>query len=186
MDKRASILNSALKLFSKIGVHDTPMSQIADKAKIGVGTIYRYFPSKEILINSLYEEIHSRMIPFLRKDFSEKAAVKDNYTGYFTNLIYYLVQHTVELSFISQYESHPRKLPGRQNKIDNSSQSDYSVIFKRASDEKLLKDLPFGMFGAIIMSMAVSIADFYIKSGIDPDADALDMGARALWDAIKK
>jgi AcrR family transcriptional regulator len=185
LDKKTAILNAALKLFSEIGVHDTPMSAIAGEARTGVGTIYRYFKSKEILINSLFSEIHSRMIPYLRKDFSEKDSINENYNRYFVNLISYLIKHPVELSFISQYSSHPRDSSERQGKNDDF-ETDYAMIFKKAAGEGLLKNLQFEILGDMIMCMAVSIAKFYIKSGIEPDSRAVNVGAKAIWDAIKK
>ncbi|MDR1867263.1 MAG: TetR/AcrR family transcriptional regulator, partial [Treponema sp.] len=44
--KRDDLLNAALKLIAGQGFHAAPMSQIAEEANIGVGTIYRYFKNK--------------------------------------------------------------------------------------------------------------------------------------------
>jgi AcrR family transcriptional regulator len=48
--KKEALLNAALKLIACQGFHAAPMSQIAEEAHIGVGTIYRYFKNKEELI----------------------------------------------------------------------------------------------------------------------------------------
>jgi AcrR family transcriptional regulator len=42
-DKREAILGAALELFAERGFHGTAVPQIADKAGVGAGTIYRYF-----------------------------------------------------------------------------------------------------------------------------------------------
>ena len=57
MNKRASIQLAALKLLAVNGLHATPMSAIAKEAGTGMGTIYNYFPNKEVLINSLYVSV---------------------------------------------------------------------------------------------------------------------------------
>jgi len=50
--RRKRILAAATKLFQDRGYADTTINAIADKADVGVGTIYNYFSSKnEILLN---------------------------------------------------------------------------------------------------------------------------------------
>src|SRR5690606_27876447 len=53
-DKREAILHAALELFVERGFWGTAVPEIAEKAGVGAGTIYRYFESKEALVNALY------------------------------------------------------------------------------------------------------------------------------------
>lgn len=55
-DKRQAILDAALKVFAAGGVNGVPMPVLAEQAKVGTGTIYRYFSSKEVLVNELFRE----------------------------------------------------------------------------------------------------------------------------------
>lgn len=55
-DKRAAILRAALKVFAEGGVNGIPMPVLARQANVGTGTIYRYFESKELLVNELFRE----------------------------------------------------------------------------------------------------------------------------------
>ena len=48
------LIRAALELFSSRGYHDTTTAQIAKKAGVAEGTIYRHFPSKQQLPNELY------------------------------------------------------------------------------------------------------------------------------------
>jgi AcrR family transcriptional regulator len=48
------LIRAALELFSNRGYHDTTTAQIAKKAGVAEGTIYRHFPSKQQLLNELY------------------------------------------------------------------------------------------------------------------------------------
>lgn len=48
------LIRSALELFSTRGYHDTTTAQIARKAGVAEGTIYRHFASKQQLLNELY------------------------------------------------------------------------------------------------------------------------------------
>jgi AcrR family transcriptional regulator len=53
-EKREAILAAALRLIARFGLHNTPVSAVAREARVAVGTVYLYFPSKEAMINALY------------------------------------------------------------------------------------------------------------------------------------
>lgn len=64
MDKRKSILESAVELFAEHGYNHTSMQQIAESVGISKGSLYSFFQSKEDLIISIYE--HYQQLVFER------------------------------------------------------------------------------------------------------------------------
>ncbi len=54
-DIKEIILSAALEIFSKKGYHEATIDEIARRAGVAKGSIYRYFPSKEDLFKSLLE-----------------------------------------------------------------------------------------------------------------------------------
>jgi AcrR family transcriptional regulator len=55
-DKHGAILDAALEVFAEHGVDGVAVPEIAARARVATGTIYRYFPSKEALVNELYRK----------------------------------------------------------------------------------------------------------------------------------
>ncbi len=53
-DRRTAVLQAALEVFAEQGFNGTPVPPIADRAGVGVGTIYRYFADKEALVNEVF------------------------------------------------------------------------------------------------------------------------------------
>ena len=51
---RDRLVRAALELFTTQGYHDTTTPQIARRAGVAEGTIYRHFQSKEHLLNEIY------------------------------------------------------------------------------------------------------------------------------------
>src|SRR5690348_9289181 len=47
--KHARILQAAVELFTERDFHQVLMDDVADRAGVGKGTVYRYFPTKEEL-----------------------------------------------------------------------------------------------------------------------------------------
>lgn len=52
--KRKAILEAALRLFAERGVAGTPTAAISKAAGVAEGTLFRYFKTKDELINELY------------------------------------------------------------------------------------------------------------------------------------
>ncbi|MBN2008906.1 TetR/AcrR family transcriptional regulator [candidate division KSB1 bacterium] len=53
-EKRQAILIAAMKVFAQKGIANTKMTDIADAAGIGKGTIYEYFRNKEEIFQASY------------------------------------------------------------------------------------------------------------------------------------
>src|SRR3712207_5440460 len=56
-DKRAALLDAALRLIARSGLHAVPTSAVAREAGVAHGTLFLYFPTKEALLNALYLEL---------------------------------------------------------------------------------------------------------------------------------
>src|SRR5919199_2827995 len=57
---REAVIAAAKKLFADQGV-DAQMPDVAKAAKVGVGTVYRHFPTKDDLISGLVAERFERL-----------------------------------------------------------------------------------------------------------------------------
>lgn len=184
-DKKAAALRATLELISEQGFHGTPMSQIAVRANIGVGTIYRYFPSKEDLINSLYIDIKTRLAQSVFKNFSETMPVRESYLLFLRSFVNYFIENPMEFLFIEQYSNSPMITDATRQ--EGLRMFDQSInLFNRAREENLLKDLPTEMLKAIINGSTMSLIKLYIFSEIKPDDATLNAGLKAIWDAIQR
>src|ERR1700761_227559 len=52
--KMSSILDAAMEVFAKSGV-DAPVREIAERAGVGLGTVYRHFPQRSDLIVAVFK-----------------------------------------------------------------------------------------------------------------------------------
>ncbi|WP_410511307.1 TetR/AcrR family transcriptional regulator [Paenibacillus sp. BR2-3] len=60
-DKKTYIFNCGKELFSAKGFKDTNVSDITEKAGIGVGTFYNYYSSKDKLFMEIYLEENAKL-----------------------------------------------------------------------------------------------------------------------------
>lgn len=78
-ETEARILKSAEKLFSEQGFDQTTIASIAEAADVGTGTVYNYYPSKEIL---LIAALKARLLVTAPDLFHEPGAPKSDKIGY--------------------------------------------------------------------------------------------------------
>ncbi|MDO7888230.1 TetR/AcrR family transcriptional regulator [Hymenobacter cheonanensis] len=70
-DRTTKILDTALWRFALQGVHATKTAEIARLAGVGVGTLFRTFPSKEALLQASYEHALQQLTAPLQADEGE-------------------------------------------------------------------------------------------------------------------
>lgn len=68
------MLDAALFLFSEKGYHNVSMQEIAEKAEFAVGTIYKFFPSKA----DLYQTIVLQQLDAFDEAFAQATDATDN------------------------------------------------------------------------------------------------------------
>lgn len=90
-DKQEQIMKASLDLFIERGFDGTTMPMISKRANVGAGTIYRYFDSKEALVNILYQRSLSA---FIEKMNTNSPDPKESIQAYFKHVFYCLVLFT--------------------------------------------------------------------------------------------
>jgi AcrR family transcriptional regulator len=184
-DKKAAALQATLELLSERGLEATPMSQIAQRANIGVGTIYRYFDDKEDLINALYVQVKNRVNHYVLQDYSDVQAVKDGFLRCLKNYFDYYLANPAELLFLGQYENSPLLTAATREENSRLSEPAYRII-RRAREEGLIKDLPDEIIGALFSGALSAMAKMCLSSGRECSDTELNAALEAIWDMLKR
>jgi len=90
--KKESIAQAAIQLINEIGLAETSMSKIAQKAGVSAATIYVYFENKNDMIKELFLTVKQDMQQKIFYDIQDSMPTKmafelllKNYMGYFLN-----------------------------------------------------------------------------------------------------
>ena len=97
--KRRAILDAALTLFDQRGFYGTSVPVIATQARVGAGTVYRNFASKEELVNVLYREAKTRLIAFLLEGFPGEGSTRQQFSHLWWRLVAFAREHGASLAF---------------------------------------------------------------------------------------
>lgn len=151
-------LNDASKAcLGKFGVKKTSVAQIAEIAGISKGAFYLFYPSKEILFFSVFEEYQSNII---EETTNKLSRIQNINRQELSGLIYELFQK-VRQSFImniiqnQEFEYLIRKLP--EEVINNHHSFDDKLAKSMFSHLKLKKNIEFVTIAASLRAIFMSM-----------------------------
>lgn len=100
---RAHLVETAVALFSRQGIENTTVEQIALEAGTGKGTVYNYFATKEDLIVAFMADLELRSQPGLKRFAESKLSLSHILSGFAWHLLKTKSQHrTFVRSFLAR------------------------------------------------------------------------------------
>jgi AcrR family transcriptional regulator len=104
---REKVLAAARAVFAEEGV-DAQMDDVARRADVGVGTVYRHFPTKEALLSALNDELFAVLAVHART----LLTLEDPWEA-FTRVMWFGAEKTAGDRAFTEIISETRKLPAR-------------------------------------------------------------------------
>ncbi|MBN1844070.1 MAG: TetR/AcrR family transcriptional regulator [Sedimentisphaerales bacterium] len=96
------ILEAAEKVFTEKGFHRTTVEDVAVQAEYSVGTLYNFFPSKELLYQSMIEHRFQRLSDQMNALLAEAADPMDFLRRYIQGKIDLCYQHELFVKLYTQ------------------------------------------------------------------------------------
>jgi AcrR family transcriptional regulator len=156
-DKKADRFNYGKELFSSKGFKDTNVSDITEKAGIGVGTFYNYYSSKDKLFMEIYIEenvkLKKSIMEFVDLDDDPLKLIKGfmslNFSGMNANPI---LKEWYNRDIFSKLEKQYREENGN-NAVDFLYGNFTELIKKWQAEGKMRKDIDCGHIMAIFTAL---------------------------------
>mgnify|MGYP001802735929 CR=1 FL=1 len=138
--KRDDILDAALVLLVEYDIQATAMSKIAKHANVGMGTIYNYFESKEVLLFELYRTLRQRLQEAVFVAYPTSGTYQERFFHVWRTLCHYYIAHPNEFLFGERYAA------SSYFSADVSQKTadlwvELEKMFAQAKAEEVLKDI---------------------------------------------
>lgn len=182
-DKREAILEAALELFAERGFHGTAVPTIAERAHVAAGTIYRYFDSKEALVNALYVRHKSALGATLISDFPFAGSPREQFAHFFSRSIGFAKKHELAFKFLEAHH-HAPYLDDESRKVEERTLEPARVFFEVTDRLKITKKAQHEALGAIVWGGIVGLVRATWEGRLRLDAKIEAAAESALWDAI--
>jgi len=187
-DKRSDIMQAALDLIAEQGFHRTPMADIAAKAGVAAGTIYRYFESKDLLINELHRELEGKIMAVLQEGYPSGRPLRERFLYLLRELIRYFITNPHHFRYMEQYYNSPYGISLHRDKfLGKSGNHDILMdIFEQGIEQQVLKEFPKAVLFALAFGPLLSLMRDHIVGFIVLDDPLIEQITEACWDAIKR
>ncbi|MFQ5603984.1 MAG: TetR/AcrR family transcriptional regulator [bacterium] len=161
LTKKTDVIDAALALFMRKGIKATTTRDIALRAGISEGTIYRHFESKEELAEILFEENLDYFWQFLKGYLKNTATPVDMLQGFTEGFFEFSRREQTRYSFI--IAAHQTELKKHSRERMKPKQM-LSKILRLGQSQGLFRKMDINLAGAMVMGTIMQTI-FYLKNG---------------------
>jgi AcrR family transcriptional regulator len=165
MSERERILQFALTIFLKEGIYKTSMDQIAREMRISKKTIYKYFPSKNEMVNKATQQLMSQIRGSIFEIVQSDTSSIEKMNGVLKVLV--TLGLRVSDTWIKDLEIHYPNIWNDVNEMRNQAiLIVFSQIFSQGQKEKFFKEYPIDIIITAFRSVINGIVNpaFLINS----------------------
>ncbi|AZV50765.1 MULTISPECIES: TetR/AcrR family transcriptional regulator [Bacillus] len=177
------IMKASLSLFTERGFDATTIPMIAKRAEVGTGTIYRYFDSKETLVNVLFQESIQRFSEKVKRNYSEMP-VREGFRHIFCCLVQFTKESDYALFFLETKKDAHYLNETSKKMIENLTQM-LDDFFNKGKTEGVIRSLPSNVLIAIVLGAFLKLYQLVQQGDIEMNADLISELEQCCWDAIK-
>lgn len=178
-------MDAALELFAARGFYGTSVPQIAEKANVGVGTIYRYFQDKEVLVNELFRYWKERIGREMREDLPLDLSPRQIFHEIWTRMNRFARQHPNVKIFLD-YHHHAPYMDDQSRAVGEKVAGSMLELLEMFRAQQVVKDVEPRLLMAVIMGVYMGVEKAYIKKQIEPTSEYDDQVEQMCWEAIRR
>jgi AcrR family transcriptional regulator len=183
-DKREAIVAAALELFVERGFFGTTVPEIADRAGVGAGTIYRYFDSKEALVNELYREQKLRFAREVIDNFPSGVPARELFRTLWQRMAAYACAHPQSYAFMELHH-HARYLDAQSRAMEQRMVDLIIALIGTAQMRGELKAASPRLLIGLVMGAFCGLLRDCLEQDLRPDSADWVLAERCMWEAIR-
>lgn len=183
-DKRDAIMNAALELFVERGFWGTAVPEIADKAGVGAGTIYRYFESKEALVNALYRQEKQKFAERVIHDFPSTTIARELFRTMWMRMAKFAVENAKPFIFLELHH-HASYLDDQSRALEARMLELFTNVVTAAQARGELKQGPPRLLMSMVMGAFVGVIRSCVEINESLESADWKLAEQCIWEAIR-
>jgi AcrR family transcriptional regulator len=184
-DKKSLLIEATIDLYSKEGFWNTTTAKIAKHAKVGTGTLFNYFPTKEALTDAVYLELKREMKNYILLDYSETQDTVLNIKHVWQRYSGWAMENPVRYSLLEQLWLSNQVSQEVEDRLLEELKFMHKLL-EDASAEGLFGSLPLDYVSAIMCSSMQAMIKYALahKLGCEVLEQHISTGFSILWNGI--
>ena len=183
-DKKESIFNAAHEVLGERGFHGLSIAEVAKKANVATGTIYRYFGDKDDLIRQLHQHTILQCVPMVMAGVDVDKVSFQQFRQLWLNIHTIFVNEPNAIKCKLQYESSPLGADLETNPVILAAWEPLDRFFAQGVAQGLFIDLPIRALQVLSLDSVMHLALQYRVHNITLTESQLETAIRASWNAI--
>lgn len=183
-DKREAILAAALALFVERGFHGTAVPELAERAGVGAGTIYRYFASKEALVNELYRIQKLRFGQIATDDFPATAPTREQFRVLWMRMVRFAIEDPQAIVFLELHH-HQRYLDDDSRAVEQRMTELFTRVVTAAQARGELKRGDPRVLMGLVMGGFIGVLRGCIEHDRPLAGADWALAEQCMWEAIR-
>ena len=183
-DKREAILSAALALFVERGFFGTAVPEIADRAGVGAGTIYRYFDSKEALVNAVYREHKLAFGRLALDDFPVTAPTREQFRTLWMRMARFATDHPSSFVFLELHH-HASYLDAESREVEQRMAQLFNHVVVAAQARGELKAGDPGVLIGLLRGAFVGMIRSCVSEARPLGEADWKFAEQCMWEAIR-
>jgi len=187
-DKRKEIVRAALALIAVHGFHGAPLAMIADRAGVGIGTIYLYFENKDALITEVYQDLEDRVYHLVMEGYAPEKPIRERFLHLGTALLRYFSDNPLDFRYLVQFHHSPYGVAFRRNGLLGQKRNCnvYHELLEEGVDGQVMKNIPLVILSALAFGPLLTVARNHILGFITLDDSLILRTVEACWYGIRR
>jgi AcrR family transcriptional regulator len=182
--KREAILEAALELFSERGFDGTAVPLIAEKAGIGAGTVYRYFESKEAIVNALYQQYKRELADRTMRGLRPEQSAREQFHVYWTTMLAFVRENTKAFEFLELHHHSPY-LDEASRKLEQKIHAMAHARFEEFRRQRVVKNIEPEILMSIAHGAFVGLVKSCGQQRLALSDEAMESAEQCVWEAIR-
>ncbi len=184
-DKRQAILDASLGLFAERGFHGTAVPAIAKAAGVGAGTVYRYFDSKEGIVNALYQHWKQQLGSFLIARVQLDQPPREQFRAYWQGMAQFARNYSDAYKFLELHH-HAEYLDADSRALEERLTGMARKSFEMFQAQQVVKDVDPHILMAVVHGAFVGLVRTCSGQRLLMSPAAVDAAEQCVWEAIRR
>ena len=186
-EKREAVIRAALEMVGEHGFHGSPMADIAQRAGVAAGTIYRFFESKDALIKEVHASIEEQILAAVAEGYPAGQPVRERFLHVARRLVAFFIASPLQFRFMEQFHDSPYGVALRRERLFGRKDGNLVCeLFEGARAAGVVKDLPLPVLLALTFGPLAAVCRDHILGFVSLDERLTELTVESCWDAIRR
>jgi TetR/AcrR family transcriptional repressor of multidrug resistance operon len=158
VDKREQILAATAETIVEHGLQACPMSKISALAGCGAGTIYRYFETKQDLVEALFDDLIERLTNCCMEGYDDSLPLRERFFILWGNYYHFVLANPTQRALMDQLVASPTICAEHREQSLGTLHQVTGQLLDEGKRQGFFKDLPNELLNTVTYGSLSMIA----------------------------